>query len=104
MGIGGSFGFVCGFIGLAIFPPERCEVHGEWLKRERATIHYAHMAMTLDYARRQERAKRKLFPHTGDLKRQAYAYGREEQGLNFEWVRYCRKCREAKHKWHSALK
>lgn len=99
--VGLFVGLVGGLLCRRYFPLQRCEVHDEWIVNEKAIVTHAYLGMTNDYLKKQEQARRKLFPYAGDLIRETKSNG---QFSRLETVRYCQECRESRTNWVASFK
>lgn len=76
-------------LSIRYLPLQRCELHGELLKRGRAEI-------IPEGKRAPERGKVSKFPHSNRFVRYGFV---DPPLLPIAWVQYCQRCRNAEDAW-----
>lgn len=76
-------------------PPQRCEVHGKWLRRGLAFYSTAHADAYPELYNERLSVKKRLFPHTANSVQDVHF----EYGEHKKTIRFCAQCRAAERKW-----
>ena len=92
----GLFAVLWGF--RDFLPPQRCEVHGEWLKRRPILVTYFVSSNGLRLTDEYQSARANFFPHAV-VEWYFGSSGEHGKYERIEFVRCCQRCRQAQKIW-----
>jgi hypothetical protein len=93
-----AIGLFLAMWGYRYFPLQRCEVHGEWLKRRQVLLSFGTPDESMTYYQAEVRVRYGSFPYPGDYPRFSYPTEKIKIG-GLRFIRHCKQCRQAQQQW-----